>query len=136
MTRVFADTSYWIALTNRHDPHHQAALSMSEQIVRCRVVTSEMVLTEFLNFFGEKGEFLRKAAVGMVDEILADPNVRIWPLADDLFDRALDLYRSRLDKGYSLTDCSTMVLMSDEGVTEVLSTDPHFEQHGLMILLK
>jgi hypothetical protein len=95
-----------------------------------------MVLTEFLNFFGEKGEFLRKAAVGMVDEILADPNVRIWPLTDDLFDRALDLYRSRPDKGYSLTDCSTMVLMSDEGVTEILSTDPHFEQHGLTILLK
>jgi hypothetical protein len=42
----------------------------------------------------------------------------------------LALYQSRLDKGYSLTDCISMQTMRREGLTEVLTNDRHFEQEG------
>ena len=48
----------------------------------------------------------------------------------DLFLSALDLYESRSDKAYSLTDCISMNVMRSEGLTDVLTNDHHFEQEG------
>jgi predicted nucleic acid-binding protein len=136
MREVFADTGYWIALTNRKDRYHQVALEVSRQIAPCRIHTSEMVLAEFLNFMSAHGPALRAATVNMVDRIRRNPNIRLAPQTSQLFGRALELYRNRPDKTYSLTDCSEMVLMDEQGLSEVLSSDRHFEQHGLRILLK
>lgn len=49
MPRVFADTSYWVALLMARDKHHQSALEASGHYTAAQIVTSEMVLTEFLN---------------------------------------------------------------------------------------
>jgi len=48
----------------------------------------------------------------------------------------LDLYRARLDKGYSLTDCISMQIMRREGLTDVLTNDRHFEQEGFRALFR
>ena len=45
------------------------------------------------------------------------------------------LQRRRLDKGYSLTDCMSMVLCHEQGISDVLKHDRHFEQEGFAILL-
>jgi len=42
----------------------------------------------------------------------------------------MDLYRRRQDKDWSLTDCISFVVMADEGLTESLTADRHFEQAG------
>jgi predicted nucleic acid-binding protein len=47
----------------------------------------------------------------------------------------LKLYESRLDKGYSLTDCISMSVMRDRNLTEMLTHDRHFAQEGFIILL-
>lgn len=66
---------------------------------------------------------------------MADRTTVVIRQTPDLFDRALALYRRRLDKGYSLTDCMSMVVCGDLGITDVLSHDHHFEQEGFEILL-
>jgi len=40
----------------------------------------------------------------------------------------------RRDKGYSLTDCIPMQTMRQQGLTEVLTHDRHFEQEGFRAL--
>ena len=52
------------------------------------------------------------------------------------FSAGLNLYRVRLDKGYSLTDCISMETMHHEGITEVLTNDAHFEQEGFRALFR
>ncbi len=52
------------------------------------------------------------------------------------FLEALELYESRLDKGYSLTDCISMNVCHKLGITQVLTHDHHFEQEGFSILLQ
>ena len=52
-----------------------------------------------------------------------------------MFESGLALYKSRLDKGYSLTDCVSMVVMRQERIQEVLTHDKHFAQEGFTILL-
>jgi uncharacterized protein len=53
MERVFADTGYWIALLNPRDDLHQKAYATSREYSPNQLVTSEMVLTEFLNSFSD-----------------------------------------------------------------------------------
>ena len=47
----------------------------------------------------------------------------------------MSLYSRRPDKEWSLTDCISFVVMSDEGLTEALTGDHHFEQAGFTPLL-
>ena len=49
MKRLFADTVYWIALTNSFDQYHTRAVEISETLSPCRLVTTDLVLIEFLN---------------------------------------------------------------------------------------
>jgi predicted nucleic acid-binding protein len=40
------------------------------------------------------------------------------------------------DKGWSLTDCSSFILMEQERLTAALTYDRHFTQAGFQILLR
>jgi len=55
MERVFADTGYWIALLNPRDDLHNKATAVARDYGLGQIVTSEMVLTEFLNSFSDYG---------------------------------------------------------------------------------
>jgi uncharacterized protein len=50
--------------------------------------------------------------------------------------RASKLFAERSDKGWSLTDCISIALMQERGLTQALTTDRHFEQAGFNVLLK
>jgi len=60
--------------------------------------------------------------------MLENRTVQIVSQTTDSFSAGLNLYRARLDKGYSLTDCISMETMRHEGITDVLTNDAHFEQ--------
>ena len=47
-----------------------------------------------------------------------------------------DLYESRLDKDWSLTDCVSFAVMTQRGLTEALTADHHFEQAGFRAMFK
>jgi uncharacterized protein len=128
---VFADTFYWIALSNPGD----TAYSRAEQVTD-DIVTTEEVLTEYLNFFCDAPEYLRREVVSNVEAILHDPAVRVLPQRHESFAAGFELYRARPDKGYSLVDCISMQTMRQEGLTEVLTNDRHFEQEGFRALLR
>jgi len=49
-------------------------------------------------------------------------------------ERGLRLYFNRPDKECSLTDCLSFTAMSEEGLTETLTGDRHFEQAGFTAL--
>ena len=64
----------------------------------------------------------------------SDPDVDVLPQTRADFDAALALYEARPDKEYSMTDCRSMVAMTDHRLTEVLTHDHHFTQEGFTIL--
>lgn len=59
----------------------------------------------------------------------------LYEAEKDLFDLGVELYRTRDDKEWSLTDCISFVVMRREGLTEALTGDRHFEQAGFTPLL-
>jgi predicted nucleic acid-binding protein len=58
------------------------------------------------------------------------------PQSRETFLAGLELYRSRPDKGYSLTDCISMQTMRCQGLTDVLTNDRLFEQEGFLTLFR
>jgi predicted nucleic acid-binding protein len=131
---VFADTFYWVALYNRRDAWHRRAKAMTVRLRGALIVTTEEVLVEFLAAFCDKGPHLRSQAHGAVRGLLTNEAVQVLPQTHASFAAGLELYGSRPDKGYSLTDCISMTVMRERGITEVLSHDHHFSQEGFTLL--
>ncbi len=135
MRAAFADTFYWVALTNPADPYNRAVMARVNEIAQTRIFTTDAVLTEFLTFFSED-KHLRQRAGQTVRALLDDPDVEIIPESRLTFLSGLDLYCNRSDKGYSMTDCISMQTMRGLGLTDVLTSDRHFEQEGFRALFR
>jgi len=133
---VFADTGYWVALVNPHDDLHRDALNTARSIGPVFTVTSDPVLTEFLNNFARRGPQLRQAAAALVDQLKKNPNCEVVPWTASLFTAGFLLYKQRADKGWSLTDCTSFVIMHERHIAESLTHDQHFEQAGYKALLR
>ncbi len=63
-------------------------------------------------------------------------DARVLGPTPELFQRGVELFRQRVDKEWSLTDCVSFVAMNDERVTDALTGDRHFEQAGFRALRK
>jgi predicted nucleic acid-binding protein len=135
VTSVFADTSYWIALTDPRDQWHERAVAAAQSLGATRVVTTEEVLTEFLAFFAARGRHFREVAVLTVRSILQDQSVEVVHQTHDSFLAGLAYYENRPDKRYSLTDCVSMNVVRVRGLIDVLTNDEHFRQEGFDTLL-
>ena len=131
---LFADTFYWVAVMSPRDPFHARVMSWGRNLGTLRLVTTDEVLTEVLNWFFGAGPYWRSKTATFVRDVRNDPDVAVLPQTRTDFDAALALYEARPDKGYSLTDCRSMVALRALGVNEVLTNDRHFSQEGFTIL--
>lgn len=134
MREVFVDTAFWVARLSRGDNLHQAANAWAKACASYPLVTTDSVLSEVQTFFAERGATFRKLAVTLVETLEKDPNVVI--LSDHKYlGQARQLYADRPDKGYSMADCLSMVVMKARGIQCVLTADHHFQQEGFTALL-
>jgi len=136
MKTVFADTGYWIALLDPQDTLHSKAINLSITLTQVQIVTSEMILTEILNHFSKRGNFLRYAAANFIESLQESPAITIIPQTDSIFQQALILYKQRPDQAWSHTDCSSFCIMQQQNILEALAYDKHFEQAGFIALLR
>lgn len=135
MNAVFLDTSGLIAVVNTDDQWNtraeQAWLKLTAS--QCPLVTTSLVLIELAD--GLSRVRFRGLALQIVDSLNRSPNVQVLPSDTALEKRAWVLYRERMDKEWGMTDCLSMTVMKDQGMTQVFTADSHFEQAGFEILL-
>jgi predicted nucleic acid-binding protein len=136
MKHVFADSGYWIALFDPKDQLHEKAQAVSASLGQVIIVTSEMVLAEFANYFARWGPDFRATVSKVIDGIRSNPNARSIPQTSLQFHSALVLYRNYLDKDWSLTDCASILAMQERDIYEALAHDKHFQQAGFKPLLR
>lgn len=134
MKTAFADTMYWVAILMPKDQWASSAKSARESLGDVQLLTTDEVLTEFLALANSR-ENLRRQAAKLVRSIFDDPEIEIIPQSRDSFLQGLELFERRPDKEYSLTDCISMNVMRENGVTQVLTNDHHFAQEGFTILM-
>jgi predicted nucleic acid-binding protein len=134
-SEVFLDTAYAIALSSPKDEYHARAEALADELEQrqIRLVTTRAVLLEIGSALARQR--FRSAAVALLDALEHDPTVDIAPLSEEFFAKAFQLYRTRPDKEWGLTDCVSFTIMTDRGLTEALTTDDHFRQAGFRALL-
>jgi predicted nucleic acid-binding protein len=133
MTTLFADTFYFIALLSPADAAHSKSIEITRQF-NGRLLTTAWVLTEIADGLVEPRA--RSRFLQFYDRLRSSDEVEIVASNSMWFDRGMDLYRSRADTGWSLTDCISFVVMERYQVSEALTADHHFEQAGFIALLK
>ena len=77
MTALFADPFCWIALADSNDSAHRMALTLTAERPTARIVATDEVLTEYLNFFCGLTEASKGAKE--IDNIIDSAGG--WPLA-------------------------------------------------------
>lgn len=130
---TFADTSYLLALLSPDDEWHTAATALSVTLDDS-VVTTMWVLTglgDALHRGRNRETFTR-----FLEALDGHEDFEVVPASPELFQRGVELFSARSDKEWSLTDCISFVVMTEEGITEAMTGDRHLEQAGFAALLK
>jgi predicted nucleic acid-binding protein len=134
---IFLDAAYLVALLRARDALHGQALTLSRSLARegARYVTTALVFAETLALVARAGEALRRDGVSLVRDLSADDACTVVDCSSALIEAALTLYEARGDKTYSLTDCASMVICRERGITDVATADRDFVQEGSTALL-
>ncbi len=91
------------------------------------MIITEAVLTELGN--GLSKLKWRQVAHHWIKKIQNSKTIfRTVPVTTEVFDKAIELYGSRSDKEWGLTDCISFVVMKKYDLIKALTLDPHFEQ--------
>jgi predicted nucleic acid-binding protein len=129
---VFADTVFWLALVVKQDQYHNEAQEWSERLPGS-IVTTRAVLLETFNALSRPT--WRVTGIALLERLEGREDVEIVSLTDSLWNRGRELFCSRNDKAWSLTDCMSFVTMSDRCLMDALTADTHFQQAGYRALM-
>ena len=136
MPAAFADAGFWIALLDDQDPLNARATELTVRQPPLSIVTSEMVLVEVFNHFSRSGPQGRLAANSFVEKLLAADEVEVVQQSSEQFRVAARRYADRPDQRWSLTDCSSFLIMETQGIQQALAYDRDFIQAGFNALLR
>lgn len=136
MTKVFVDTSAWIALINLDDDWNEQAkkVKLKLQQDNCSLVTSDFVFLEVADAL--TAPKIRSRTINFINRLKSLSGLEVISINQSLLDAGWQLYSHRLDKDWGLTDCINFVIMQQQGITLAFTSDKHFEQAGFTRLLK
>jgi len=104
MNEVFVDTWAWIALLNDRDQQSAIAQVVLAQLreQKSKLITSDFILLEVADALSASQ--LRERTVAFINGLRRNPMVHIVPISDLILQLAWDLYSSRQDKSWGLTE--------------------------------
>ncbi len=129
---IFADTSFWIALRNRRDSHHDEATSLLELHGAASFITSNHVRGETWTYLRRKAG--HRSAVDFLDALEESPRVEIVAVDQAQEAEALRWLRQHDERKYSFVDATSFVLMRSLGLSEALAFDGDFAAAGFVEL--
>jgi predicted nucleic acid-binding protein len=132
MSETFLDTFFLLAVFNPSDAAHTKAVDTAKTF-RGTLVTTDWVLTEVADALSDPSN--RSRCVELIDDLRKNPSVVVESASRSLFERGWALYRDRPDKGWSLTDCISFVVMRERGIHEALTGDHHYTQAGFRAIM-
>ena len=107
--RLFLDTAFVQASLNSRDRYHASAVRLLPIVqAAAEVWTTEAILVEVGNALSA---FDRAAAVGFINHCYQSPNLHVITVTTALFRDALQLYATRSDKQWGLTDCISFIVI-------------------------
>lgn len=135
---VFADTSGWASAFVRIEPYYTLAADFLRQWQAdgTRVVTTNYVINEVSALLTRPLCVPRPQQIAILDSIRNASWVEVAHVDPVLDEAAYALFQDRPDKLWSLVASASFVVMQKRGIAMTLINDHHFEQAGLVRLLK
>jgi predicted nucleic acid-binding protein len=132
---IFVDTWGWIALGHRKNPRHNEVKGFYQDMRKegSRVYTSDYVLDEVATLLFRREAF--DEAIRFMEGIFAaseQGHLIIERITSERFSAAWRLRRRFKDKTrISFTDLTSMAVMEECGLNDILTEDEHFIQVGM-----
>jgi len=133
--KLFIDTWGWLALRDRKESRHQ---EVKDLYIRTRsrkgiIYTSDYVLDETITLvFRRLSCNAAKGSLEMIDGANKEGYLRVEWVTQERFEKAKGLRLKYQDKPkISFTDLTSMVIMKDLGIKDIITGDEHFIEVGM-----
>lgn len=119
---IFADSSYFIAITDRKDQWHERAMKLSMK-AHSKVVVTDLILSESVTAVGARGG----GKAGLVLYEYISDNCETVFVTKDTFEEAMHIFL-KYDGTLSVADAATVLVMKSRGIKSILSFDSDFDK--------
>jgi uncharacterized protein len=131
---ILVDTSAWVAVADGQDGSHKAALTFHRELLRGthgRLLTTDFVMDETLTLVRKRcgPDLVRSFAHGLDS---SKSTQQLW-VNTAQFVAARSLFLTQGAHAWSLTDCTSFVVMRELGIQVAFAFDRDFEQAGFRI---
>jgi len=126
--KYFSDSSGWIALFDQSDKYHMRTWNWTHEIrgQGARFVTTDYVLDETITHLADVVN--HATGESFATWVLQQKHIQVVHIDEELWGKALALFRKYNDKDFSFTDCTSFVVMQEHKLRDVFGFDHHFEQ--------
>lgn len=138
-TRLFIDTWGWVTIHNKREPRHKEVKSFYNNFRKQGGIayTTDYVLDETFTLLFKRLPFPQaRESMERLDEAIQEGYLQLEWITPERFEEAKRLRLKFQDKPrISFTDLTSMVLMNELHITDILTEDTHFTQVGMGLLI-
>jgi hypothetical protein len=132
---ILVDSSAWYALADNREHHHGEAVRLFARVNQGefgRILTTDYVLDETYTLLRMR---LGIGPVRALRNLLAgSSNLQMIRVSEGDFDHAVELMLTHGDKRWSLTDCTSFVLMRALEIGRAFAFGHNFSEAGFQVL--
>jgi uncharacterized protein len=139
MKTVFIDTWGWINIFNRKEPHHKQVSHLYSDLRQKRwiIVTTDYILDEVYTLLFKRVHFDNaQKAVEIISTAIESGYISLVWITPERFNIAQKLRIKFHDKpDISFTDITSITIMQELGISEIITGDAHFTHVGMGFVL-
>jgi len=133
--KVFIDTWGWLTLRDRDESRHEDVKEFYRQFRDQNgiIYTSDYVIDETITLVFKRLPFkTAKESLAKIDKAIEEGYLQVEWVTPERFEKAKGLRLKYQDKPkISFTDLTSMVIMKELGVKDIITGDEHFEYVGM-----
>ena len=133
--KIFIDTWGWLTLRDRDESRHGDVKEFYQQLRDDNeiIYTSDYVLDETITLVFKRLPFkTAKESLAKLDKAIEQGYLQVEWVTPERFEKAKILRLKYQDKPkISFTDLSSMVVMEELGLKDIITGDEHFEHVGM-----
>jgi predicted nucleic acid-binding protein len=135
MRKMFFDTWGWVAIAHRYDSHHAEAVSFYKVFLQKKgiPVTTDYILAETITLLRARTD--PEGTTVFIEATLdaaRGGRILIERMDEKRWQKAWEMSKKYKDKpNISFVDFTSFIIMKELSVSEVLTSDKHFEDVGL-----
>lgn len=136
--KLFIDTGPFAARVNEKDPYYEVTMKILQRIKNrelafTRLYTSNYVIDEAVtHVLYDTGR--HDLAVKVLDLIEKSRVIEVLWVIPEIEEKAREVFRKYKDQMFSLTDCTSFVLMETHGVNTAFTFDSNFKKYGFNVI--